>query len=368
MTQIVSPPVSGLTPGVTTAVPYPSSSASQLSFAKVLNSSPYTCDVTQGGTELGYLGAGLTDVFPVATTGQPLDFTPKAGTGTIPAGGDDTLYVTWSDTKPTGSYPTGINATTVAADITSAVIASITGTVGTLAQQLLLKTGTVVANPGASVVAIAVPAWCRKAVVIVTGLSGSDVQNVQLNGEISQAGSIDWTASGNGQGTVVLAGSLYGTVDTLVDLFVLLTGGPLPGSPSSFTYWVVAVESDDVVGNPVNGQNLQATDFEYCDGVADTFATATMTTGGAVALIPAPPAGFLTKITSLSVANTGAAVVRANLVTGGAAFAWSTLPVSTGTAFLNGPIVVAGAVTCNISAASTSVFFTAAYKLVPLLR
>lgn len=330
------------------------------------NASPYTCAVNIGSPQ-HWLEAFTSDIYDIPA-GATVTITPTAAL--VGASTDATLTATFyrADETPGGTYPVSLTSQAVVAALTGTVLASILGTVPILAQQQLLKTGTVVANPGASVVAIPVPAWCRKAVVIVTGLSGSDVQNVQLNGEISQAGSIDWTASGNGQGTVVLAGSLYGTVDTLVDLFVLLTGGPLPGSPSSFSYWVVAVESDDVVGNPVNGQNVQSTDFEYCDGVADTFATATMTTGGAVALIPAPPAGFLTKITSLSLANTGAAVVRSNLVAGGAAFAWATLPVTTGTGFVPGPFVVATAVTCNISAASTSVFFTASYKLVPLLR
>lgn len=93
------------TPTTAAYVPYPSGAPADLPTALVVNSTPYVLIVSQGGLQLGYLPAGITNVYQLSSQGTPLNFAVPPGQTTQSQGG--AVYVSWSDASFGTSFPTG---------------------------------------------------------------------------------------------------------------------------------------------------------------------------------------------------------------------------------------------------------------------
>lgn len=102
-----SPPVV-VAAGVQVAIQYPAQAPQSLSWVVVNNSSPFTCVVSQGQV-LGQLAAFTADAFPVRS-GQPIGVLAFAGAGVVSPGTDSTVYATWYQSNPGGSYPAALGS------------------------------------------------------------------------------------------------------------------------------------------------------------------------------------------------------------------------------------------------------------------
>lgn len=321
------------------------------------NASPYTCAVNIGSPQ-HWLEAFTSDSYDIPA-GASVTITPSAVlTG---ASTDANLTATFyrADETPGGTYPVSLTSQAVVAALTGTVVASILGTVPVLNQQQLIASG---AYAQAQVIPLTIPAWCRKIVVMATGVN--PFASVIVKGATSGFDAIDWSPVANPLvSSLILAGSVYGAIDPTATLaFSNFSGG-------GGHFWAVAIEEDDVYGGPANLQNVQSTAYQYCDGVVDEFATITVAALGHNLLVPAPPAGYLNKITTLTMVNTSATATRPVFIddTSGVSFGWQVVAAGAGAAG-PGPVVVAGTLSVALSTAVTSVVFAASYKPVPLLR
>ena len=102
-----------VTAGGSGLIPFPVQATAQLNYIEVINSSPYTLQLSQGQV-LGQVPAFTAQVFRLTSVGGPVSWTTLVPSGIVVPGQDATLYITWSDQEPYGTWPASVGSSAVA--------------------------------------------------------------------------------------------------------------------------------------------------------------------------------------------------------------------------------------------------------------
>jgi hypothetical protein len=260
---LVSPPTPGATPGQApgiVAIRNPGGVTGQLVYLIALNSTPYTQLVDEGGSTLGYLPPGATDLYRLKNSGGDVKFrplTPAAGNPTNPP--DNTLFCTWTDTKPIGSYPAALATPTVSITGTTPVTGNVYVTGGTinLGQAIQIAAGQSVSITGTTTVSGAItvtggtvnignPVNIGTITGAVTLAAGQTINIGTITGTVTLAAGQSINI-GTITGTVTLAASsvTIGNVGSIVNTVSVmdLPAAPIATAGGSGTYTVGPVPS-----------------------------------------------------------------------------------------------------------------------------
>lgn len=137
--QVINGDPIAVNPGTTFQISYPTSSAEQLAYVILQNSSPYALIVNQAGAAGIQLMAFTAMAFQLVSPGQPLNLTVLTPPVPATGGGDHTLYVTWYEHLPPGAYPAPIGSG--AASFGQANIVNVDIDMGGVGALLLLEDG-----------------------------------------------------------------------------------------------------------------------------------------------------------------------------------------------------------------------------------
>lgn len=125
-TGVPSAPVS-VSSGVLATIPYPETPAmgpvpTLLTWAVILNSSPFTLLVTAGAnvTQIAAFTSDLINIPP----GPSIQLTvlPQPGIALVAPGSDSTVYATWYEAKPAGQYPASLGSGAVSTQVSTSIL------------------------------------------------------------------------------------------------------------------------------------------------------------------------------------------------------------------------------------------------------
>lgn len=105
--RTISTPVV-ISAGGTVQIPYPTNATQIVMWVVLYNSSPYTIAV-ESDTTLGQVAAFSSDAFPVVS-GTPITCTALLGAGAIAPGSDTSIYATWYQQPPPGTFPAALGS------------------------------------------------------------------------------------------------------------------------------------------------------------------------------------------------------------------------------------------------------------------
>jgi LysM repeat protein len=214
------------------AIPYPpvptSGSVPQpYPYVVIVNSSPFSLAVAQGGT-LTQIAAYTQDVVKIPNPDPlaPVTILPTPGAANIAPGVDHTVYATWYPSDPGGQYPAAIGAGTIPIG-TSSILATVdfAGAIGGAITPVVLPWVQAIAirgNSGGGAIAAAN--------VIVTDSNGTLLCETILHSGLTLyvpvQGDPSPTITITAQGTAVLGvWHVYGLVGPVINPYIATVGG-----------------------------------------------------------------------------------------------------------------------------------------------
>lgn len=280
--------------GVPCTIPFPTNLPRQviptrLTHAVLINSSPFTLLATHGGVQQ-QVAPFTTDVLVLQEIGlgQPIIVLPQSTAGTVTVGLDASVYPTWYDGPPPGSYP---------ASIGSGIVLPPTPPQPFPASVPIIDQA--VTSSGSVNVAVTVPTWVQALMVRFDDGGASTSRGYLV------------TVQDTADGTTIVTGYVQGMSqpaffpvagrNVTLNMSTLLGGG---NSGGLFTGRMIVYG----LAGPVTRLTLGATTTTFPFPTGTGFnATATQVATGQQQLVQAPPLGYVIRIRTVWYTYTTAA-------------------------------------------------------------